>query len=448
MDYIKIRKGKTLRKKQQGGVLDLEELRSQLNNVTSKPDATSVVKPKTVAQPFAKNYLTGKVVQATDKDNAIPGTPLVNSNQVMHQDKVEAPPNKSIREKLITGLNHIDDNGDNMVAGIATQPLKAGLRLLRPDKYFDGVQNDSQVGSALANLGMDATMVAPVVSETAGLVPTNWLSRLRMESSGVPDVGLANLVKGSKEADLLKQRATALGEGNDWINQWKDDPKIQRRIVANNKKIMEEVTKYGIPAEGQPQIDPKQYLHTSLATPEQAQTMNDVSWLSGNPQGMYFHKDSQMPGYNGKGLVKPNLTPIDTKYAAIHEGTHQLTDGDNGIGGNAWWLLKKPFQPYNEYENTLGMTDKEKDWYKYYTKPTEIHARINELRAHYNLTPESVITPEQIRGMQNDAMMGSSPVDKGFFEHMKDPVAMAKAFNKMFTPAAIAAAASYKATDK
>jgi hypothetical protein len=112
-------------------------LRSLINNddLKAKSDATKIVKA------LAPN----KVV----------GSPTRN------QGTISVPYEKSIREKAISTLKKYNDP----VSSIVTAPAVSALNLLRPDRYFEDVNSESDIKDALLNFGLDAVMVAPIAGE-------------------------------------------------------------------------------------------------------------------------------------------------------------------------------------------------------------------------------------------------------------------------------------------
>lgn len=76
--------------------------------------------------------------------------------------------NKSPREKFMSTIYKVGDVGNGVLTGLVSQPALSAGKLLRPDKYFDGVNSDAALGDAIVNMGGDAMNVLPI----AGAIPS------------------------------------------------------------------------------------------------------------------------------------------------------------------------------------------------------------------------------------------------------------------------------------
>jgi hypothetical protein len=104
----------------------------------------------------------------------------------------------------------------------------------------------------------------------------------------------------------------------------------------------------------------------------------------------------------------------NVKNTTLHEDTHFVTKGDKGFKPERLKEIKEPFYKPKD------INEKEITNYKYLTKPTEIHARINELRATFNLTPETIVTDEMVNKIINLGLKGKTSVVPDFFKLIKD----------------------------
>lgn len=104
----------------------------------------------------------------------------------------------------------------------------------------------------------------------------------------------------------------------------------------------------------------------------------------------------------------------NVKNTTIHEDTHFVTKGDKGFKPERLKEIKEPFYKPKD------INEKEITNYKYLTKPTEIHARINELRASFNLTPETIVTDKMVDKIINLGLKGKTSVVPDFFKLIKD----------------------------
>lgn len=172
MDYVK--------KHQQGG--QLKRLKALLKGtdapIVAKRNSIPNVAPKLIApgKDVMRNYLTGQPVTPEEYKQHSVGTPL--PGQLNHQPQAELKQYQvpSVREGMVQAMNHIDNYGNNQVAGIFTSPVKSAMNLLRPDKYYAGVQNDSDVLKATGAMGMDAANVVGAVKGLGALQEVKYLA--------------------------------------------------------------------------------------------------------------------------------------------------------------------------------------------------------------------------------------------------------------------------------
>ena len=139
--------------------------------------------------------------------------------------------------------------------------------------------------------------------------------------------------------------------------------------------------------------------------------------------------------------ISRTLTPEQRVSTGIHELTHDA--------------IKSPTLRDTDLRNTLsaGVDSGELRFYinkhkdnpevlrhiGYLTDPTEIHARVMELRHHYGLTPDTVVTPKFAGKMMKDVSKNETPIDNQFAKLFSDNDRTAKMFNKAWmAPAAIA----------
>jgi len=101
------------------------------------------------------------------------------------------------------------------------------------------------------------------------------------------------------------------------------------------------------------------------------------NWDKVGPDGGIIYGDTQV------GKMMPKLS------TTVHEGTHQLTHNGGFFNKKTEDLLQQGFKdtPDEVLPEWLGKIDK-----SYYTSPTEIHARINEIRSALKLTPSDNVT--------------------------------------------------------
>jgi len=143
---------------QRGEIVPLRDLMKQEDEkLKAKSDNTRVVQPVRQQSKVLIDPLTGKPPTA-DRQNVVRA-----AANPRNQGTIQTPYKRSPREQAIANLNTLDRRGDNAVASIVTAPLKAGLNLLRPDKYFENVNSTSSLGDAFTSLALDALTAIPAV---------------------------------------------------------------------------------------------------------------------------------------------------------------------------------------------------------------------------------------------------------------------------------------------
>jgi hypothetical protein len=150
---------------------------------------------------------------------------------------------------------------------------------------------------------------------------------------------------------------------------------------------------------------------------------------------------------------KPGMTAEEKVSVGIHEGTHQWTKGNLGllatgeldlIQGNMkegaaklarkWYEIKKAGKdPVTELGDTGAKLG-------YLADPTEVHARIMELRKHFDLKPGDDIDLNMAGSMLTEVRKGTTRVEKLFAYLFEDPSQFANLFNSLRVVAPIAGA--------
>jgi hypothetical protein len=156
----KAENGKTTKKK--------FNLKDHVANTKSLQDNVRVAKQPMLKNPFLMDPLTGQPVASKDRAELLKTAMGATRNQ----GTVNTPYKKSVREKIIDVANQIDRQGENPVAGIVTEPVKAAMRLMRADKNFDLSSSNSAdivnaIGEGALQTGIDALTVAPIAAEAS-----------------------------------------------------------------------------------------------------------------------------------------------------------------------------------------------------------------------------------------------------------------------------------------
>lgn len=173
--------------------------------------------------------------------------------------------------------------------------------------------------------------------------------------------------------------------GLDWLKTWVSSPKFKDRLVNMGRQNPEEeqATMLGL----LDQYKPKTYrdLRKEMGLKEWLSLTTNTEGVSyGTPDQIYV---KHRRGKRGRALEES---------ARVHELTHMLENNGNWFTPENEAALQESFTKRNIL-NRLFNSKKEKE---YFTDPTEIHARMNQARIYYNLTPDQEFTPEMYDEMQ------------------------------------------------
>jgi len=228
-----------------------------------------------------------------------------------------------------------------------------------------------------------------------------------------------------------EQSALEISKGNEWMKNWYEHPKILKRLEKNNS-FLKEAGKYN--KFNDPVFDitngTQQYSELADELEREFLRRKGVSHA-----GVYSGADKKALVFSD--AVSPSST-------AVHEGTHKLTDGNIGISKQYKSLLKKVVNKDDilsemvkpsSFDDIIRNEVISKDA-KYFSQPTEIHARLNQIRNHYRFNPETVVTDDMAKGIIKDIAQGKTPISKKFADFISSPEGLSRALNKMFGVAA------------
>jgi hypothetical protein len=320
-------------------------------------------------------------------------------------------------------------------------------------------------------------------------------------TSSVDDVGESNIInaisstknhlsraaKGSKsivgeiigEIGQGKINRESIQKGNEWLENWINHPTTQGKIdnsIDYMKTFVNEFSKN--PKETEKLLE--------LIRTQSKNFKPDSKEFSLLEQfkdnlNQYFSKESMEPIHQGNWGVsyKHGVAPIfrdaidigmppDARYGSwisrssgmdqknriattIHEGTHDWVSSDafrkSGMRHttlkNVNPEFKKDFSEWEEHRlygrDPVKEMGKERAYRGYLANPTEVHARIMELRKGLSLSPENVVSPEYAELVIEWIESGSSTIDPEFLKVFdSDPKKLSNLFNKLWTvPATI-----------
>jgi hypothetical protein len=295
------------------------------------------------------------------------------------------------------------------------------------------------------------------------------------------------------EIVMGKQNKAAIKAGNDWLKSWIDYPDTQWKIHNDMEKTRQADREFfrGIEGTDGPSNiiergarlytpDVKEYNLGSQIAENAAQYLNPyagrpihagnlgVSYTHHTP---YYKRDmmentqlpNQNPRYGDWMSRKRNISPEKRTSVVIHEGTHGWAGKDalkaSGQEKMILDMLSPRVRTAIEHVHDLRAIGKdpekiigEVDTYRAYLgDPTEVHARIMQLRHHLGLKPSDVSDPEYATDVMRYIKalpMDESPIDSKFFSVIdNDPERLSDLFNKLWgtAPAAMSTAAGLEA---
>jgi hypothetical protein len=348
-----------------------------------------------------------------------------------------------------------------------TQAIGDKLRLFPndPNSFIDDYLNPAVfIGNLASNLGrlplniqegdyIDAAMavVEPLAIGAYEAIGSPLIKKMfNKAASNVKfqaQRGLRRIVPG-----YVNKKMAAIDKGNQWTKDWYSNPIIKERY----DNWVEKKYNYITPKEAAFQ---KQLIEIE---PNLVRSINlDKSYanrLSGTIARDNYDKLLEQ-GFFTKGTTNrssafganttlaryahgPNDALIDVLHpefragsknianTTVHENIHAITKGDDGLTRNARTALTKPF------------AKAEDKFDKYLRKPTEVHARIGELRRQFRLTPEQVVDVNTMNRIMDLGLKGKTSVDKRWFELVKDKQSLRWLFNNAPVVAAPVAGAA------
>lgn len=330
---------------------------------------------------------------------------------------------------------------------------------------------------ALAGAGTTTTgqFVHNLVNPLAGARPNYALKNV----GSLLNEGVGFILNNKKNKEAIKK-------GNDWLQNWIQDPVTQSKIdkdlsyIKSRDNILRD--EYDLGYE-----QAKNFIPVSKEYPLADQFVETVIYgqpniHTGNAGVSYLHDYSPF----SRNVVVPNLDlkksgswvsrspkiPQEIRESiAVHEGTHDWTS-DFLLGASEQKQFIKDLYDEKTLERLKKWEDiksqgkdpskemgKTESFKAYLSDPTEVHARIMELRKYLNLTPQQSINitksdAKQIIDEIKSLPKNQSPVSKEFFNVLsedEDTAAykLSKLFKRLWaaTPAAAAGAATMQQDD-
>jgi hypothetical protein len=135
------------------------------------------------------------------------------------------------------------------------------------------------------------------------------------------------------------------------------------------------------------------------------------------------------------------LDPKNRLSTGIHELTHDWTKAQSLELTDQKKIIEDAIDyPYLKERKKINNSKEVDKLIDYLSDPTEVQARIMELRKYFDLSPDDIITPEQADKMFKEVALGNTPVDTQFVKIIKkdNGKSAAKLFNKVWAVAPIA----------
>jgi hypothetical protein len=298
--------------------------------------------------------------------------------------------------------------------------------------------------------------------------------------SATPPVGghIKNIANELLGAVRNRGNKAAIAEGNAWLKNWIDDPVTQAKIdtdlgwIPQRGNILKDKFDLGYEQAKSFVPNTKQYPISN-----QIQDLGESLFLknpnshihSGNKGISYLYnyspdtrrileKANTNPRYGSWVSRDINIPQNQRSSITAHEGTHDWTSDfllkESGQMGDIRKTLSdevrlnsdKWKQLYDQGLDANKLIGRENAISGYLANPTEVHARIMQLRKALNMTPEQSknVTPGQAKNIINiiDKAPDQTFVDPKFLNIIdRDPKKLAYLFNRLWAvpPAAVAA---------
>jgi hypothetical protein len=245
-----------------------------------------------------------------------------------------------------------------------------------------------------------------------------------------------------------KKTQRQIDEGNAWLKNWIEHPETQAKIDTDFQYVTDRALNNPNPwgmldAHDLAYMQSKSFEPNSKMFPLKKQFRdykNNISPIhSGNFGTSYMHGQDPYVRY---GVNNATYTPFerygswisrspftkDKVSTTIHEGVHDwVSEYALKNSGQKSFIesnyTKEQLDDLRQWEDLRNqdiepetVMGKKKAYKAYMTNPTEVHARIMELRKHFNLTPKSTkeITTEQAKKILDAIKKSKTPVDEDF----------------------------------
>jgi hypothetical protein len=242
-------------------------------------------------------------------------------------------------------------------------------------------------------------------------------------------------------------------DANTWQKEWYNHPHrtsildkaertFQREIEAGNKSLISEYKGENPFTKMKKRIERENYkaIGVSSKSPLVEDLFLNKQTLPGTtPFGVSGYRP-KMGGERQNIVFVDVASPTRARSTAVHEGNHGLTDANTLIPKYYQEDMVKIFG-----KNTQVPLRTEKGFASYddYLKnPTEIYARVAEMRQVFKIKPDRVISEEDAVKMLNHIKAKKTPLPPEFAKAIKDPKKLAQVMNYLPAIGVVIGAAS------
>lgn len=332
--------------------------------------------------------------------------------------------------------------------------LGSGLYSASEMSRLHNLENDIKL-SFYSNNG-DAKSLSEAREAYEGKMDAGATLLIDAVTLGFDGVSLAKLAKFQGAAKMMPEIADAtkttkssdLGElldvngGNNWNKNWHTDPSTQQKIKGLNSDFDSWIMGRGKKIRKRANILEN---YPTVPEPSQIEDMKKFKEFKhlveqNKINGIAVPNDAKYPkSIRGKAFVFEEVAK-NPGSTAIHEGTHYVMNTDVLYSAKAEELLEAPVLPKGEIFEKFGINHYtppgERFQFAMYVEqvssPPEFHARLNQLRQHYNLKPGQDVDMKFVKQVMEDGLNRETPVSPNFFEMIGNEKAFMNAFNEMF----------------
>ena len=301
----------------------------------------------------------------------------------------------------------------------------------------------------------------------------NQLSDASSSTKNVIIESIGELKQGEANRKSIKK-------GNEWLHNWIKDPATQVKIDSdlNNKlefaKILEKpedvesaIKNIELIRSQSKNFKPNSKEYSLLKQFDE----NLQQYLSKDYKAKNIHNDNLGVSYQHnyspevRNLIEKGEYSAPEKYGswisrnplisqpkrtsiAVHEGTHDWISADafkkSGMRNVSLKMtnpeIKEDFLKWEQLrldgKNPAKTMGEAKSYQAYLANPTEMHARIMQLRKEFVMSPDKTITPQFSKKIIDFVNKGSSKVDPDFLKVIdNDPKKLSELFNRFWTAA-------------